>query len=34
MKIEYVNIKNYRNLDVISIRLNDDSSYIIGENNL
>ena len=34
MKIEYMNIKNYRNLDDISISLNDDSSYIIGENNL
>lgn len=34
MRIESVQIKNYRNLDNISVKLHLGSSYIIGENNL
>lgn len=34
MRIEHVEIKNYRNLDSLEIKLHSESSYIIGENNL
>jgi superfamily I DNA/RNA helicase len=34
MRISQVNISNYRNIDGISIFLNSECNYIIGENNL
>lgn len=34
MRIIKVTIENYRNLDGVSIKLNEDVSYIVGENNL
>ncbi len=34
MRIACVKVKNYRNIDGISVMLNPECSYIIGENNL
>lgn len=34
MKIQYVKIKNYRNLNDCEVFLHKDSNYIIGENNI
>lgn len=34
MRITYVKVKNYRNIDGIEIALNPECNYIIGENNL
>lgn len=34
MRISQVNISNYRNIDGVSIFLNSECNYIIGENNL
>ncbi len=34
MKISYIKVSNYRNLEDITISFNPDCNYIIGENNL
>lgn len=34
MRIAYVKITNYRNIDGVEVTFNPDSNYIIGENNL
>lgn len=34
MKIVYVGIRNYRNLSGISVSLNEDLSFLVGENDL
>ncbi len=34
MKITYVKVNNYRNIDGIEIAFNTDCNYIIGENNI
>lgn len=34
MKINYVKVKNFRNFNEFSIKLNPDLTFIIGENNL
>jgi len=34
MRLEKIEIKNYRNLDGVSIHFNMESNYIVGENNI
>ena len=34
MRIVELKIENYRNLDGVSIKFDEDVNYIVGENNL
>lgn len=34
MRIDYVKVNNYRNIDGIEVTFNPECNYIIGENNL